>query len=249
MRSFLFIITILISTSWSLTYQENVINVQGDAQRVVLPNEAVFKFSIETIHNNKDSVVVLMKPLIAKVDSIFAKYNLTKKEIKLTSLDLDATDVVDQFDSTLNRRYDAEREYKVTLQDEKIQILSQLLEELFTQTHAKFKDVAFHRTDRDSITKELLSEASEDARTNAEILAKQNNVRIVQASIISNKTPYKFSYENRVRINMTHFSPHGKPGGASNAGLPGRASMFTIEIPKIVIQNEVWITYKIKPIM
>jgi hypothetical protein len=82
------VLLVLVATSFGgfSTYQENVINIQGNAKITVVPDIATFFIGASSISNDVDSAILNCKSATLKLNEIIAKYKIKSQDIKSDKL-------------------------------------------------------------------------------------------------------------------------------------------------------------------
>jgi uncharacterized protein YggE len=227
------------------TYQENVINIQGNAKITVVPDIATFFIGASSISNDVDSAILNCKSATLKLNEIIAKYKIKSQDIKSDKLT-----VSDNYEFIEGKRVRTGckvlKTYKITYRN--LSTLDQFLLEAVSYGSNEIDRISFEHSKIDSLKRAVIALAIDDAHVLGIKMAEKSNVKLGEPIVISNVDPKSFSYEN-VFVDITAIpEPKFVKGGAIAGSTKVNSTLkelFTINIGTIDITNSVYVTYSI----
>jgi len=170
MKTFIILaMTLTMSYGSFKTYQENVVNIEGNGEIKVVPDMAYIKVGTSSKSNDVDSAIIQTADSYVELKKILKKYKIKEKDIY--SEDISVSETYEWKDrERISTGYKAEKMYKITWRN--IAKIEDFAFEV-TQAGTNFIDrIEFTHSKKDSLGKELINIAIDDANVIKNKIAK-----------------------------------------------------------------------------
>jgi len=235
----------------SRNYQENVVNIEGQAKIKITPNIATIVIGVSASNIDPDSAILNCAQKFSTFMSLLKDFNFSDNDIKSTRFSVNK-DWDYEDGKRVETGYVAKKMYKITIRD--LSKLKNFLFQATTQGINSFEDLEFTHDKLDSLKRTVIDLAIDDANKMSQRVGNKMGLKIGKPILVSNAEPKEFSYENRVRINWISAPKFTKGGALSGKKKPELEEIklkyledfFSINSGMIEIENKVYITYEIK---
>jgi uncharacterized protein len=227
------------------TYQENVINIEGNASIKVIPDMAIFVIGASSVSNNVDSAIASCKTATAKLSDFFEKFKISKADIKSNRLSISENYEWGDDGKRKKVGFKVIKTYKITYRN--LKTIEEFLLEASSYGSNEFDDIKFEHSKIDSLKRTVITAAIDDAYFLASKVANKTGVKLGKPIVISNVEPKSFSYDNIFDIGSISAPDFLKGGSVEKAKVTKEAlkELFTISPGTIEIKNTVYITFSI----
>ncbi|MGO4380200.1 SIMPL domain-containing protein [Pseudoduganella sp. RAF53_2] len=159
------------------------VSTSGRAQTWLAPDIGELQFEIGAQNVMTDAASADLDNLAATVQKVLAAHTIPDTDVESFELGKKSVTLAQAAADGATQAWLLSRQYRVQVRD-----LSQwgaVLTELLALDHLDSIKIAFDRTDRDRINKDLMADAAKDARTNGELLAESFGRKLGPATAIS----------------------------------------------------------------
>jgi uncharacterized protein YggE len=225
------------------TYQENVMNVEGNAVVKVVPDLAVLKIGASFKSTSLDTALRRCDRSLRNLRETMAKFGVAEADVKTNNVAISPEFEWEKGEKVL-RGQKVKKTFKIFFRD-----LSKLQGFLFEAVKGganEIDDFEFTHSKLDSLQKNIIDLAVKDAYYVADKLARNTGTSVGKPLVISNVEPENFSYENKVDFERMLGSSDligclmGGDEGASEL-----QELFALSPGLIEIRNKVYITFEL----
>ena len=239
LTALLFSLTFLTSTAFSQTKNTGEIIAEGGSKIKVRPDIAIFSLIVEKTDTiEKNAIKYLNIEIDALVNTLY-KLGFTNKTIKISDYDVSSNNYRDDNDK---KRYTATNSLKLEF------ILdTKLIDAVYKEIQeAELSDleISFDTKVSDSLEKKtrilLVQQAIEDAKANANNIAKSLDVKLLRVRQV---TKYREGLFNQtMEIDMVKFTP---PKVVSDTQIAYNTSFDKFQVEDVELEEKITIVYEI----
>ena len=235
----LFCFTLLMSPVYSQSKNNGEIVAEGGSKMKVRPDIAIFSLTVEKTDTiEKNAIKKLNIEIDALVKTLY-KLGFTNKTIKISDYDISSNSYRDEEDK---KKYTASNALKL-----EFEIDTKLIDALYSEIQEaglSDLDISFDTKVSDNLEKKtreiLVQQAIEDAKNNANNIAKSLEIKLLRVKQVSK---YKEGlFYQTIETNMVKFTP---PKVVGDTQFSYNTSFDKFQVEEVELEEKITIVYEI----
>lgn len=237
--TFLFCCVFLASAVFSQSKKSGEIIAEGGSKMKVRPDIAVFSLTVEKTDTIEKNAIKNLNIEIDALVKVLYKLGFTSKTIKISDYDISSNNYRDEEDK---KKYTASNALKL-----EFEIDTKLIDALYNEIQEaglSDLDISFDTKVSDSLEKKtrilLVQQAIEDAKNNANNIAKSLDIKLLRVKQVSK---YKEGLFNQsMEINMVKFTP---PKAVGDTQFAYNSSFDKFQVEDVELEEKITIVYEV----